>query len=491
VEELEPRLVPSSGLQPSALDQVFLERLNAARANPAAYGASIGVNLSSVAASEPLAFDPTLIAVATAHSQDMSDNNYFSHVNLQGQDLAGRLTAAGFPWTTYGESIAAGFATPEAALNGLITDYGEPSLGHRLQLLSIGSLYQGIGEVGIGIVVNGRGQYVNYFTIDTSETANTNPFLTGVVYNDLNHNGVYDAGEGLAGVTIAVQGGPTITDWNSGGYSLQLRPGTYTVTFSGGGLPNAITRTVTLGTQNVELDITPATASQSSPPPATTTPAPQPAGPDYQSWVTQVGQDVLHRALTPAEVSQWVGYLKQGGSADAVVSALASGPEYAQLQQTNWVARTGQALLHRSLSTSEVASWQAYLQGGGTQAGFVTSLMTAAGDDGLSVGDWMNQLSQGLLGRSLSNQELTAWVNYLQHGGSKQTAALTFLNSGAYQQVQLADWLQQSALDILGRPLSAMELSAWETYLQNGGSRTTALATFVRAAGFTSQYLHG
>ena len=54
VETLEPRNVPS-GYQPTAQEQLFLEQLNDARANPAAYGASVGLDLSGVAPSEPLA----------------------------------------------------------------------------------------------------------------------------------------------------------------------------------------------------------------------------------------------------------------------------------------------------------------------------------------------------------------------------------------------------------------------------------------------------
>ena len=47
VEELEPRL-PPAGLQPTPIEQEFLERLNDARANPAAYGRSIGLNLAGI-----------------------------------------------------------------------------------------------------------------------------------------------------------------------------------------------------------------------------------------------------------------------------------------------------------------------------------------------------------------------------------------------------------------------------------------------------------
>src|SRR5262249_15419246 len=102
VEELEYRLVPS-GYQPTAYDQLFLEELNDARANPTAYGQSIGLDLSNVAPSQPLAFDTRLIQSATVHSQDMNVSNYFGHTGSDGSDPGLRMTSAGFSWTSYGE----------------------------------------------------------------------------------------------------------------------------------------------------------------------------------------------------------------------------------------------------------------------------------------------------------------------------------------------------------------------------------------------------
>ena len=238
-------------------EQVFLERLNDARANPAAYGASIGVDLSNIAPAQPLAWNSDLIAAAIGHSQDMNARNYFSHDTPEGVDPGARMTAAGFNWTSWGESIAAGssYPGPVEALAGLITDTGVPDLGHRYHLLGVGPTNSGLTQVGIGIVQNGTGQYTNYYTIDSAASADTRPFLTGVVYNDLNGNGEYDAGEGLT-ANITVSGVGTIATFATGGYSLQLNPGTYTVTASGGGLTSPITTTVAVGSQNVRLNFT-------------------------------------------------------------------------------------------------------------------------------------------------------------------------------------------------------------------------------------------
>ncbi|HEV3084528.1 MAG TPA: CAP domain-containing protein, partial [Gemmataceae bacterium] len=92
VEELEVRRV-LSGMQPTAAAQLFLEQLNDIRANPAAYGASIGVDLSAVAPAQPLAFDPLLIQAAQQHAQDMNDRAYLGQNTPDNIDPGQRLTA--------------------------------------------------------------------------------------------------------------------------------------------------------------------------------------------------------------------------------------------------------------------------------------------------------------------------------------------------------------------------------------------------------------
>jgi uncharacterized protein YkwD len=254
LEELEPRCLLSSGYQPSGVEQEFLERLNDARANPSAYGISVGLDLSNVAPSPPLTFDTRLIQAARDHSQDMNDRNYFSNNTPEGLSPGDRMRNAGFNWASWGESIAAGYTTPEAALAGLIIDSGHPGLEHRRHLLAIDDVYKNMNQAGVGIVLGGSGSYHNYYTIDTASTWDSQPFLTGVVFSDNNNNGLYDAGEGLANVTITVAGVGSFPTLASGGYSVQVNPGTYTVTASGGGLAAPLTKTVTVGTTNYRLN---------------------------------------------------------------------------------------------------------------------------------------------------------------------------------------------------------------------------------------------
>ncbi len=273
-ERLETRSL-LSGYSPTAIEQLYLEELDDARFNPAAYGQSLGLDLSNVAPSQPLAMNTSLVESARLHSQDMIAQNYFSHISPQGLDPGQRIQAAGLNPMGYAESIEtdtnpiysttpaslAGYAASDTgfSLSNLIVDQGVPDLGHRVMLLDIGGQLLTDRQVGIGIASqdtsSGGFSYVQTdTTIDIAATTNTNPFLTGVVFDDSAGNGEYQPGEGLGGVTISVSNGSTTTTLDAGGYSMQVTPGIYTVTASGGGLPAPIARTVVVGNNNVRLN---------------------------------------------------------------------------------------------------------------------------------------------------------------------------------------------------------------------------------------------
>src|SRR5688572_12753337 len=99
-----------------------------------------------------------------------------------------------------------------------------------MHLLSVDLDAATLHEVGIVIVHMGRGDYEDYYTIDSARDYATsdpyNSFLTGVIYNDLDSNSFYSVGEGYSELTVqAVADGSgaefTATAFCSGGYSLE------------------------------------------------------------------------------------------------------------------------------------------------------------------------------------------------------------------------------------------------------------------------------
>ena len=93
-----------------------------------------------------LTVDSRLAAAASAHSADMAANEYFSHTGRNGSDVADRVEAAGYNWSSVGENIAKGQPTPAAVMQAWMT-----SSGHRANILNCR-----FRNIGIGLANDGR-----------------------------------------------------------------------------------------------------------------------------------------------------------------------------------------------------------------------------------------------------------------------------------------------------------------------------------------------
>ncbi len=263
VERLENRLL----LSISGEEQLFVYMLNRARHDPVEYQTeqSLPVDLAYVTPRGPLAVNDSLSDSAEFHAVEMATYNYFGHQssvtgdwpNKMARDFGYTLPASWSSGANYIESLAAGsygsYAQPTAPLNALIVDSGVNPPGHRNHLFGIGSFNAANREIGVGYGYNAAATYRNYWAIHATRSDPAGEFLTGVAFNDLNGNGRYDLGEGLAGVTVTANALTTTTN-SQGGWAIQATAGVYNVTASGGGLGTTATASVTLGADNVEVD---------------------------------------------------------------------------------------------------------------------------------------------------------------------------------------------------------------------------------------------
>jgi uncharacterized protein YkwD len=243
--------------EPTATEQVLLERLNAARADPVGAQRRLRVDLTAggrfvLTPAPPLVMNARLSAAARAHSRDMSARRFFAHVNPDGRDPGERLRQAGYSWRDCGENISAGLADPAAALDDLLVDEGVPDFGHRVSLLSLEPRLHRQDEIGIG-AVTGSGPYRHYYTFALARDQEPGAFVLGVAYRDANRNGRYDAGEGLAGVRLSV-GSRQTTTATAGGYGLPLPNGSHAVTAHAEGLGAPRQAQITVAGRNVKLD---------------------------------------------------------------------------------------------------------------------------------------------------------------------------------------------------------------------------------------------
>jgi YD repeat-containing protein len=261
LERLEERLL----LSVSPASQEFIHLLNQARHDPArlARDFDLPVDLAQVPARAPLAIDDALSQAAAARAQEMARDDYFGHqsaVTGKWPNQIAREQGYALPsdWpdrANFIESIAAGteHASPEATLKALLADEDEPSLVHRRQLLGIDEVFSENRVIGVAQAANAEATFEHYWAVQTAHSDPAGLFLTGVVFTDANQNGGYDAGEGLAGVTITAGDLSTMTN-TAGGWTLRVAPGEYHVVASGVGLSPPAASYIRLGQDNVEVD---------------------------------------------------------------------------------------------------------------------------------------------------------------------------------------------------------------------------------------------
>jgi hypothetical protein len=256
---------------PTADEQLVLEYINRARANPIAEGQRLGIDIHEglvdpygpelVGPRPPLAMNPILLGTASTHSQNMYSQNYFSHTDPDGTTAFERMSNAGYNYANAGENMAAGTDMTATKLEDfMMADPGTQGRLHRVNLLDIfpppQPPYQ---EVGVGYYEGSASNSIGdaFITEDFGTPASAGPFLLGVVYNDANSNNFYDIGEGIGGVTITPSTGDYYAVTSSaGGYAFPIgTSGTITVTASGPGF-GPLTKTVSLTGTNIKLDFT-------------------------------------------------------------------------------------------------------------------------------------------------------------------------------------------------------------------------------------------
>ncbi len=253
---------------PTPGEQAHLEALNRARSNPEQEAARIGIDLNEGLAEgtispdsvQPLASNAKLMQAALFHSQDMVAQQYMAHDSLDGRTVGDRIKDAGYDYSTYRENLDRVASTSPLnetesvieAHDRLFIDTGVEGRGHRISIFDETSKEYGIGIAG--------GPFTGYphahlTTCDFSSSAwRTESFLLGVVYDDVNEDGLYSVGEGLGDVEISIFNADyeTVTAL-AGGYGIPVLPGEYLVTAR---LPNGlgVSKQVNIVDQNVKLD---------------------------------------------------------------------------------------------------------------------------------------------------------------------------------------------------------------------------------------------
>lgn len=131
-----------------AFEDQVLALINARRAAGATCG---GVARPPVGA---VTSNAQLREASRCHSLDMATLGYFSHTGQDGSSPWDRIADAEYTASPTGENIAAGYATPQAVVDGWMT-----STGHCNNIMSGGS-----NETGVGYAYRSGSPYGRYWT---------------------------------------------------------------------------------------------------------------------------------------------------------------------------------------------------------------------------------------------------------------------------------------------------------------------------------------
>jgi hypothetical protein len=275
------------GVNPSPSEQRMLWLQNRARQDPTAEGIWLaestdpdvkngrdffGVGIDALKAAfaaldpkPPAAFDIRLHDASELHSLDLIDRDAQDHTGQWEKVLDTTFACNGSRLSVFSYSDSA--LNAHAALN-IDWGYGPDGMqnppGHRYAIMGVWP-YAGPGLTNVGLAMvpdndptTDVGPLVFSGAYCSAGFGDHNRFLVGTVWDDLDMDGVYDEGEGLAGVSVTPdQGTYYALTGDAGGYAIPIEAaGTYVVTFSGGGMgAGSVDQSVDVGGESVLLDL--------------------------------------------------------------------------------------------------------------------------------------------------------------------------------------------------------------------------------------------
>jgi hypothetical protein len=479
LELLEDRTL----LSITAQEQEFIYLLNRARHDPAAYQreAGLSVDLSAVAPSPPLAVNNALLASSQFHANEMATFDYVDHQSKVTGDGPYKMARdQGYQFTNDSiiyQAIDAGFSAAPSALQSFIEDSGVPSHCNRNNLLAIGEVGALVREIGVGQGSNASSTYRDYWAIQAADVHTTDRFLTGVVFNDANHNGRYDAGEGIAGVTVTAGGISTTTN-EAGGWSIPIaNSGTYKVNVSGSTFGGTSSSTVEVTDSNVEVDFISgqsrgivnfgavSAAARNQVASALTH-----SNEYYARVVTAAYQRYLKRDPEAAGLASWVSALQSGLTDERLEASFIGSPEYIHNHGGTgeaWVTGLYQDLLGRNPDQVGLNAWLTALHNGQSPADIAYGFAASPEREGQRItADYQTYLS-----RAPEADVVSAWVANFLHGASNEDVVAGFVGSAEYfakHGANAQDWLFAAYQQTLGRTPDPASLDSWLEVLGQG-----------------------
>jgi len=216
------------------LENEYLALINQARANPLEMARILGMDPDKIIADNPeirdllengvapVVFNRHLYISATAHGQDMLNNDYFSPVSLDGRTVADRISETGCQVSGAGEEVGSMTGSDWYALKDMAYQIFKIKFSDELvqgsDLGSLTILNPEFTDAAVSLQVRytdqADGETVNQtkyllMVVDFAKPmaeSFASPLIWGTVYADLDQSGLYSPGEGLAGKQVRIHG---------------------------------------------------------------------------------------------------------------------------------------------------------------------------------------------------------------------------------------------------------------------------------------------
>jgi len=259
-------------------EQYMLELVNRARANPAAEGFRLGLDLDGIdlglyEVRQPLAMNACLLNAARAHAVDMAQRTFFDHVNPDGRNANGRVIDFSYPLhVDFVEQGAASIEDGNTVENIRIqgpegAEFAHGALlGSEVHRANIFSKHnENSDEAGVGVreapgdvfIPGFQFPFLQFYAQEFAHDDDFAPHVLGVAFRDVNGDRFYQIGEEIAGVTVSTDhGGHQTQTAPGGGYGLRIdAPGGYELIASGPGLEEDLRAPFEITDRNVKVDL--------------------------------------------------------------------------------------------------------------------------------------------------------------------------------------------------------------------------------------------
>ena len=242
----------------SLIELELCQLINQARENPLAVATSMGLDPDQILENipelgeiltggiAPLRFSRNLHESARLHALDMLENNYYSHISLDGRTIDDRVAETGYCSLVAGEVMGLSATVDFEESREAAVRLFERIFRHELvpgcadrtildpEMQDVGVSFNASSPGGEGVSGLLNDYYSRLVVADfAASVVAQSPSLIGRVYRDMDGDGMYDPGEGLPGICVSVQQGTDVVlslfTGPAGDFSASLEPGVYRI----------------------------------------------------------------------------------------------------------------------------------------------------------------------------------------------------------------------------------------------------------------------